>query len=140
MHCQTIRIKTNDMKTTKLYMVLVYLLAFLALSISSFAQDKDTKKTPEEKARITSEKLKTSLNLTDEQTTKIYALNLQRIKDNKEFREIKEKQNSDMKKKRSEYKDSLKTILTDDQMKAMKNMHKEKKSKKGHRHKRHHRV
>jgi methionine-rich copper-binding protein CopC len=128
------------MKTTKLFMVSVCILAFLALSTSSFAQDKETKKTPEEKAKYTSERLKTSLNLSDEQTAKMYDLNLQRIKDRKEFKENKDKQNSDMKKKRSEYKNSLKTILTDDQMKAMKKMHKEKKMKKQHKHKRHHRV
>ncbi len=128
------------MKTTKLYMVLVYLLAFLALSISSFAQDKDTKKTPEEKANLTSERIKTSLNLSEEQTAKIYELNLQRIKDHKEFRENKEKQNSDMKQKRSEYKNSLKTILSDDQMKAMKKMHKEKKFKKEGKQKHHKRM
>jgi len=121
-------------------MVLVYLLAFLALSISSFAQDKDTKKTPEEKAKFTSERLKTSLNLSEEQTAKIYELNLQRIKDHKEFRENKEKQNSDMKQKRSEYKNSLKTILSDDQMKAMKKMHKEKKFKKEGKQKHHKRM
>ena len=118
------------MKTTKLYPVLVYLLAFLALSISSFAQDKETKKTPEEKAKFSTERLKTSLNLSDEQAAKIYDLNLQRIKDRKEFKESKDKENSDIKKKRSEYRNSLKAILTDDQMKEMKKMHKEKKFKK----------
>lgn len=128
------------MKTTKLHLVLVYILAFLAFSISSFAQDKDNKKTPEEKAKITSERLKTSLNLSDEQTAKIYDLNLQRIKDHKEFKESKDKQNSNMKKKQSEYKNSLKTILTDEQMKKMKDIRKEKKSKKEHRHKKHHRM
>jgi protein CpxP len=127
------------MKNTKLYPVLVYVLAFLALSISSFAQDKDMKnsKTPEEKAKFTSERLKTSLNLTNEQTAKIYDLNLQRIKDRKEFKESKDKQKSDIKKKRSEYKNSLKTILTDDQMKDLKKMHKDKKYKKQHKKRQH---
>ena len=128
------------MRTTKLFMVLVYLVAFLALSISSFAQDKEMKKTPEEKAKLTSERLKTSLNLSEEQTSKIYELNLQRIKDHKEFKENKQKQNSDMKQKRSEYKNSLKTILTDDQMKEMKKMHKEKKFKKERKQKHHKRM
>ncbi len=129
------------MKTTKLYVALIYVLAFLAISISSFAQDKDLKnsKTPEEKAKFTSERLKSSLNLSDEQSTKIYDLNLQRIRDNKEFRESKSKMDTERKKKNSEYKSSLKNILTEEQFNSMKKMHKEKKFKKGNRNKRQHR-
>lgn len=129
------------MKTTKLYSALIYVLAFLVISISSLAQDKDSKtiRTPEEKAKINSERLKTSLNLSDDQYTKIYDLNLQRIKDSKEFREIKLKFKEDRDKKNTEYKNSLKSILTDDQIKSMKTMHKDKKIRKEHRNKRHQR-
>jgi len=128
------------MKTTKLYMTLIYVLAFLALSVSSFAQDKDSKvsKTPEEKAKIRTERLKTSLNLTDDQYSRIYNLNLQRIKESQEFRENNAKMREERGKKNEEYRSSFKSILTDEQKTAMKNMHKEKKFKKGHRNRQHH--
>lgn len=128
------------MKTTKLFPVLVYILAFLALSISSFAQDKEMKnsKTPEEKAKFTLERLKTSLNLTDEQSAKVYELNLQRIKDHKGFKEGMDKIKSDRKQKQTEYKNSLKSILTEEQVKNMEKMHKDKKLKKQHKKRNHH--
>ena len=127
------------MKTTKLYSVLIYVLAFLVISLSSLAQDKDSRtiRTPEEKAKLNSERLKTSLNLSDDQYTKIYDLNLQRIKDGKEFREIKLKFKEDRDKRNTEYKNSLESILTDDQIKSMKKMHKDKKIRKEHRNKCH---
>ncbi len=123
------------MKTTKLYPGLLVLLAILTISLNGYAQEKEMKKTPEEKAKLTSERLKASLNLSEDQTAKVYELNLQKIKDHKEFIESKEKLNSDMKKKNSEYKNSLSTILTEEQMKSMKEMHKERKFRKGHRNK-----
>ena len=123
------------MKTTKLYPGLLVLLAILTISFNGYAQEKEMKKTPEEKAKLTSERLKASLNLSEDQTAKVYELNLQKIKDHKEFIESKEKLNSDMKKKNSEYKNSLSTILTEEQMKSMKEMHKERKFRKGHRNK-----
>ena len=98
------------MKTTRLYAALIYVLAFLAISTGSFAQDKDVKnnKTPEEKAKITSERMKSSLNLTDDQYTKIYNLNLQRMNDSKEFKESKSISKEDREKRKTEYKNSLK--------------------------------
>jgi LAS superfamily LD-carboxypeptidase LdcB len=128
------------MKTTKLYVTLIYVLAFLVISVSSFAQDKDSKenKTPEEKAKFRTEKLKTSLNLSDDQYSKVYNLNLQRVKDDKEFRESNSKLRDDREKRNTEYKSSFNNILTDDQKTALKKMHKDKKFKKGHRNKHHH--
>lgn len=129
------------MKTSKLNLALIYILAFLAITISSFAQDKDTRvnKSPEERARISAERMKTSLNLSDEQYTKVYELNLQRAKDFESNKETKAKIREDRKKKGTEYKNSLKSILTDDQLRSMKNMHKEKKMKKHHKVKHHYR-
>lgn len=130
------------MKTKKLNAVLICVLAFLVISINSFAQNKEikTKKTPEEKAKITSEKLKSSLNLSDDQSSRIYELNLQRIKDHKEFKENKSKLSADRKKKSSEYKNSLKNILSDEQFKSLKKMKKEKNFKKIHRNKLPHKM
>lgn len=115
----------------KLNTTLVLILAFLAVSVSSFAQNKESKttKSPEERAKITTERMKTSLNLSDEQSSKIYDLNLQRFKDHKEFKESKSKVDSDRKNKRNEYKNSLKSILTEEQYNSMKQMHKDKKNK-----------
>lgn len=113
--------------------MLVIVLALQTIFLCSYAQEKDMKKTPEERAKISTEKLKTSLSLSDEQTAKIYELNLRRIKEHKEFRENKLKLNSEMKKKKTEYRESFKTILTDEQFKTFKEMHKEKKFKKRNR-------
>jgi periplasmic protein CpxP/Spy len=121
------------MKTTKLITALIFILAILTISVSSFAQDKDSKpkKTPEERATLITDKMKSSLNLTDDQYTKIYALNLQRIKERRALKEEKSKTDSDIKKKRSEYMTSLKSILTDEQYQTLKKMREEKKSKNG---------
>jgi len=121
------------MKKMKFNATLVLILALLAVSVSSFAQNKEskTKKSPEERAKISTERMKTSLNLSDEQSSKIYDLNLQRMKDRKEFKEGKSKVDSDRKNKRNEYKNSLKSILTEEQYNSMKKMHKDKKDKKG---------
>ncbi len=129
------------MKTMKLNTTLVLILAFLAVSVSSFAQNKESKttKSPEERAKITTERMKTSLNLSDEQSSKIYDLNLQRMKDHKEFKESKSKVDSDRKNKRNEYKSSLKSILTEEQYNSMKQMHKDKKNKKDKKMKKEHR-
>jgi len=129
------------MKTIKLYVTFIYVLVFLAISAGSFAQDKDSKvnKTPEEKAKFRTEKLKTSLNLSDDQYSKVYNLNLQRVKDEKEFRESNSKLREDREKRNTEYKSSFNNILTDDQKTAMKKMHKDKNFRKEHRNKRHHR-
>lgn len=112
---------------------LIFILAILTISISSFAQDKDSKpkKTPEERATLITDKMKTSLNLTDEQYSKVYELNLQRIKERQAFKEEKSKTDSDIKKKRSEYMTSLKGILTDEQYQTLKKIQKEKKSRNG---------
>ncbi|MCU0373577.1 MAG: DUF4890 domain-containing protein, partial [Ignavibacteria bacterium] len=125
------------MKTTKLITVLIYILAILAISVSTFAQDVDSKpkKTPEERAALITDKMKSSLNLTDDQYSKVYELNLQRIKERRAFREEKSKTDSDIKKKRSEYMTSLKSILTDEQYQTLKKIQKEKKSKKGNKEK-----
>jgi hypothetical protein len=140
MYCHTREFKIIQMKTAKLYVTFIYVLIFLAISAGSFAQDKDSKesKTPEDRAKITSDKMKTSLNLSDEQYTKVYNLNLQKMKDAKEFRESESKLRESREKSFTEYKSTMKTILTDEQMKNMKKMHGDRKFKKGHHRKHHH--
>ena len=125
------------MKTTKLITALIYILALLTISVSSYAQDKDSKpkKTPEERATLITDKMKSSLNLTDDQYSKVYELNLQRIKERQALKEERSKTDSDIKKKRSEYMTSLKSILTDEQYQTLKKIQKEKKSKKGNKEK-----
>lgn len=129
------------MKTTQLKTKFILILALVAISVSSFAQDKDSKtnKSPEERAKVSTERMKTSLNLTDEQYSKIYDLNLQMIKDRKDFKESKSKLDGERKKKSSEYRNSMKNILTEEQFKNMKKVHKDKKFKKGMRIKKEHR-
>ncbi|MFT3949733.1 MAG: hypothetical protein QM763_22405 [Agriterribacter sp.] len=48
----------------------------MLISVSSFAQEKMQHKTPEEKAKMMSDKMKTELTLTDEQYQKVQAINL----------------------------------------------------------------
>lgn len=129
------------MKTTKTKVTLILVLVIISISFTGFAQDKDskTKKSPEEIARIPTERMKTSLNLSDEQSSRIYDLNLQKIKDRKEFKENKSKLDGERKRKASEYKNSMKGILTEEQFNKMKKMHKEKKFKKEKRNKKEHR-
>lgn len=53
-----------------------FMAATMLVSASLFAQDKMQHKTPEERAKMMSDKMKTELTLTDEQYQKVQAINL----------------------------------------------------------------
>ncbi|MCI0473861.1 MAG: hypothetical protein L0Y76_09800, partial [Ignavibacteria bacterium] len=82
-----------------------------------------------ERATLITDKMKSSLNLTDDQYSKVYELNLQRIKERRDFKENKSNLDTDRKKKQSEYQNSLKSILTDEQYQALEKVREEKKLK-----------
>lgn len=111
------------MKKQKITVIMLVALAFMMFTLSSFAQDSTKKLTPEAKATKITEKMKTALNLTDEQYTQIYALNLKQMywkKDNKKS-DLTEDQ---IKTKREEFKTDLKKILTNEQMVKLKDLKK----------------
>lgn len=56
--------------------VMGFMAVFMLISASLFAQDKSQHKSPEERAKMMSDKMKTELTLTDEQYQKVQAINL----------------------------------------------------------------
>jgi len=117
------------MKALKLSGIVLVMMALIILAsgVSGFAQDSSKvkskgKHTPEQKATKMADKMKKHLNLTDDQYTKIYNLNLDQIKWKKESKTANltkvEKKN-----KKKEFKAALKSILTDDQYKKYKKKH-----------------
>ena len=124
------------MKNLKLIVVLVVLF-IIALSGMSRAQDnqandkkKTYKNTPAEQAKIVTDKMKTKLDLTDDQYSKILKIQTDRIT---YFRELRDKDvisKSEIKQKRDEFNNSIKNTLTVDQMKTYEKMKSEMKSKK----------
>jgi hypothetical protein len=128
------------MKNLKLISVIIVLFIFAVSGISN-AQD-DTKKeetrknkgTPEEQAKKITDKMKTRLNLTDEQYNKILKLQTDRITYKRELRSKDLISKSEVKQKREEFRNGMKSILTDEQQQKMKDMMKKKQHKqKGHR-------
>lgn len=111
--------------------MLFIVLALLVYSVSGFSQNNTSKerKSPEEGAKRITDRMKTSLNLSDEQYSRVYGINLQKIKANREFRESKSKLFKEKKKSGEEFRNSMKGILNDEQLKSMKRFHKEKKFK-----------
>jgi len=104
------------MVTPKSLATMFIALIIMAFTINSYAQDSKDKYTPEEKAKKMTDKMKSSLNLTDEQYPKMYSLNLDMIKwkkDNKAGNLSKDEK----KKKREEFKASKENILTAEQQK-----------------------
>lgn len=129
------------MKNLKLVLLAV-IFAVFAVSASVFAQDdgkqegKNYKTTPEEQATKMADKMNKNLNLTTEQYGKIQKLFADNIAYRRELRTKDVISKSEIKAKREEFKNGLKSTLTDDQQKKMKKMMKKKygKHKKHHRH------
>jgi len=108
--------------------ILNVFLAVIVLFISNnvFAQNKTSQKadrTPESMSRRHADKMKAELNLNDEQTQKVYDLNLKYNKEMQTERAQKEKERSakmeGFKKKKEQKNAELKKILTDDQYEKM---------------------
>lgn len=106
------------------------LLASLVICFSSLAQD-GHRKSPEERAEHMTEKLKTELNLSAEQTTAIekinatYLADMHAIKDNSELQE--EQKKEALKDLRKNWKDSVQAQLTDEQKVKMEELKEERK-------------
>ena len=103
------------MGTSKLSIMVLIALVITLFTFNSYAQDSKGKHTPEEKAKKITDKMKTALNLTDEQYPQMYSLNLEQIKWKKESK-ASNLSKTEKKKKREEFKASTKNILTADQI------------------------
>jgi hypothetical protein len=129
------------MKNLKL-IVLTLVFAVFAVFSQSFAQN-DTKKevktyktTPEEQATKITDKLSGKLNLTTEQYGKIQKLFADNIAYRRDLRTKDLISKSEIKQRKEDFKNGLKSTLTEDQQKKMKKMMKKKhaKNRKHHRH------
>jgi methionine-rich copper-binding protein CopC len=89
----------------------------LFTGISTFAQQKVKRKTPEERAAIITSRMKISLNLSDDQYAKVKAVNLNFATKFDEIRMAEDKKDlmGKMKNLDSERMKSLKAVLTPDQ-------------------------
>lgn len=107
------------------------LIAFLIFSFASSAQSAKTEKTPEERAKAITEKMKTTLELTDEQYKKIYDINLKYATNNNEIIHSPSSRMSKLKSLKATNKDKtkeIKPVLTEAQFNQYKAMQKELKS------------
>lgn len=86
----------------------------------SYAQNGENSKTPEERAKALSDKMKTELSLTDEQYEKVQAVNLKYAKKNDEILKSSKGKLSkykSVKASQDEKKKEMKAILTEEQFK-----------------------
>jgi hypothetical protein len=125
------------MKNLKLIFVIIVLF-IIAVSGISKAQDsskteekKKYKHTPEEQAKIMTDKMKSHLDLTSEQYNKILKLQTDYIIYNRDLRTKDIISRSEIKQRREEYHNGIKNTLTADQMKKWENMMKKKQKKYG---------
>jgi periplasmic protein CpxP/Spy len=91
------------------------------MALSTFAQRGErVERTLEERAAMRAEKMKTELELSDEQTVKVEAAFLTKMTKSKELRakyaEDKETQKKEMRQVHAEFKASMKEFLTDEQI------------------------
>ncbi|MDB5272021.1 MAG: hypothetical protein JWO58_388 [Chitinophagaceae bacterium] len=105
------------MKKTIIYSVTA--LAFCLISLVAKAQRGQENNTPESKSHKVADHLKEKLALSDEQTTKVYDLNITTIKDTRSLKVAKRNDVSGLKEGFSEihgqYDQAMKKILTADQ-------------------------
>ena len=111
--------------------LIMSLAAFLIVSFASSAQSAKTEKTPEERAKAITEKMKTTLELTDEQYAKIYDINLKYATNNDEIIHSSSSRMSKFKSLKAANEDKnkeIKPFLTETQFIQYKAMQKELKS------------
>lgn len=106
----------------------------LTISIASFSQDKKQHKTPEEKAQMMTDKMKTELSLNDDQAQKVHAANTDFINKTWELKKDGAANTQDGKDKikpfKEEYHTALKAILTPEQFTKFEAWKEEKKDEK----------
>jgi periplasmic protein CpxP/Spy len=113
------------------------------MALSTFAQRGErVERTLEERAAMRAEKMKTELELSDEQTVKVEAAFLTKMTKSKELRakyaEDKETQKKEMRLVHSEFKTSMKEILSTEQFAKWQEMKKaQRENRKNHHSKRH---
>ena len=103
------------MKTPKFRISILIAFVLMLFTLNGFAQDSTKKHSPEAKAKKITEKMKTALNLTDDQYSQMYDLTLKQIKWKKDNKDVKMTK-ADRKTKREEFKAEVKKILNDEQM------------------------
>ena len=127
------------MKYIKRISIICILILFAAGLGNLYSQDKGKNLSPDERAKKISDKMQTELNLSQDQYNKIYQSHLDFFAKVKTLRDNtstdKESMKTTMKEYRADLKNSLKSSLSDDQMKKWKEtkkskMHKNKKDKK----------
>lgn len=111
-------------------------IAFLFLCTITFAQGRQGRparqeKSPEEQAKNRTEMLATKIGLTEDQKAKVYEAKLQRIIATKEAKKTSPPNQELMKAANMKYSETMKTILTPEQMEKVKAMAKEWKNKRG---------
>lgn len=102
---------------TKRIVMLTMLLAIISM-VTISAQGQRGNATPEERAARMTQRMKTSLSLTDDQVAKVQALNLQLAKDQVAAREKGGDFRTEFQAIQQKYADKLKEILTADQLKT----------------------
>lgn len=124
----------------KLNLTLALMLIFGLFAVNSYAQnsDKNTRKTPEEKAEKMAKRMQEKLALTDAQYKSVYQMALSSINERQSWGTLdKDALKEKMKKQRENNRSQLQSILTPDQWtkwegmrKEMKGKHKDKEGKK----------
>lgn len=101
----------------------------LFIGITAYAQNQGG--TPQDKAQRLTDRMKTELNLTDDQYKQVYDINLQMATSMDEI----EKGNHEARQAvKAEYEKQLATVLNEEQMEKAKEMHKQRKGKMKGRH------
>ncbi len=111
-------------------------LAFLFLCTLTFAQGRQGRparqeKSPEEQAKNRTEMLATKIGLSEDQKAKVYDAKLQRILASKEAKKTSPPNQELMKAANMKYSETMKTILTPEQIEKVKAMAKDWKNKRG---------
>ena len=123
---------------TKLKFILTILLISVIFTNITLAQKKDKRfynLTPEEKTEKIMERMKTNLNLTDEQYNSIYSVVLNHVTEMKSLHDQNKESREDFRKQRQEHRDQLdseiNTYLTDEQKQKKEEFRKNRKNKDG---------
>lgn len=123
---------------SKIFSIIVILIALIGLN-TTFAQVNDDvkkpKKTPEEIAKMVTDRMQKRLNLTDAQYQSIYDIMLARIterrKEREQFQGEQKAFRETQREKNKAAREQIKSILTDEQKAQIKEMRKQKKMEKG---------
>ncbi len=116
----------------KKMVMMVCMATFLTVSLSAIAQDdKSQAKTPEEKAKVMTEKMKSKLALNDEQAAKVETANFDFISKKFALKQADDKTGLDDKMKglQDEYNAAMKGILNEEQFKKFTEMESKGKNK-----------